>query len=287
MAIYRLSRLPVFPPAHLADEEGLLAVGGDLTPTRLIRGYREGIFPWYDRLTPILWWSPDPRMILEPQDLKIRRSLRKSMRNRGFEIRGDTAFRKVLVGCAAPRDGEEDTWLIPAMQRAYLRLHLLGVAHSVEIWQDDDLVGGLYGVYLGNAFFGESMFHRVPDASKVALVGLTNYLWEKDIRLIDCQLPTDHLASMGARPISRALYLKRLKQAGAAPTNMSPWRLDNRYLSAELAPRRLADAPKGESPHASNVEKGPEHDPESSSPLLSPPPSFEEPSNRQTGFSDV
>src|SRR5262245_5371070 len=170
MPVYRLDERLVFPPAHLA-EDGLLAIGGDLSPERLLLAYSQGIFPWYSRSTPILWHSPDPRMVMNPSDLVINRSLRKQLRRRPYELRVDTAFTDVVAGCAqTPRPDQIGTWLVPDMIAAYARLHELGFAHSFEAWKDGALVGGLYGVSLGAAFFGESMFARAPDASKIAFV---------------------------------------------------------------------------------------------------------------------
>lgn len=224
MPIYRLPRAPVFPHPALADESGLLAVGGDLSVMRLLRAYQLGIFPWYEEDTPILWWSPDPRLVLDPEELKISRSLKKVIRNRGFEMKADTVFREVLKGCAAPRPNHSDgTWLTAAMQKAYNKLHVLGLAHSVETWLDGELVGGLYGVYLGKCFFGESMFSRKSDASKVALVTLADILKAQGVQLIDCQVATDHLISMGAKEISRAAFLARLKRALRFPTSRARW----------------------------------------------------------------
>ena len=198
-----------FPPVEYALDEpnGLLALGGDLSVTRLLNAYRHGIFPWYSAGQPILWWSPDPRLVLYPDEIRVSRSLRKRLRQRPFEIRFDTAFAEVLAGCAAPRPGEAGTWLLPEMQAAYLELHRAGWAHSVEAWQGDRLVGGLYGVALGGVFFGESMFARENDASKIALVHLTVRLQGLGYRLIDCQVHTDHLVRMGAREIPRSDFL--------------------------------------------------------------------------------
>ncbi len=233
MPIYRLPRVPLFPSPEEADESGLLAVGGDLSVVRLLRAYRQGIFPWYDGTTPILWWSPDPRLVLELHDLHISRSLRKTLRKRTYTVTADTAFRDVLKGCAATRpgtQGEEGTWLTRDMQRAYLRLHYLGLAHSIETWRDGELAGGLYGVYLGRCFFGESMFARHADASKVALVALVKYLERQGRCLIDCQVTTPHLLSMGAREIPRKTFLARLNHLLSFPTSTSRWRFDDGLL---------------------------------------------------------
>jgi leucyl/phenylalanyl-tRNA--protein transferase len=187
---------------------GLLAAGGDLSAERLLEAYRRGIFPWYSEGEPILWWSPDPRMVLHTAELKISRSLCKSIRNRGYEVRVDTAFAEVLAGCSGARRGQPGTWLLPEMRAAYLRLHQLGYAHCFETWQDDVLVGGLYGMAIGRMFYGESMFARATDASKVALAALADELAARGFPMIDCQMNTAHLASLGAREILRADFLR-------------------------------------------------------------------------------
>ncbi|MDP2809012.1 MAG: leucyl/phenylalanyl-tRNA--protein transferase [Rhodocyclaceae bacterium] len=203
-----------FPPVEraLAEPDGLLAVGGDLSPQRLLAAYRRGIFPWYSEGEPILWWSPDPRMVLFPDELKVSRSLAKILRNVDYEVRFDTAFADVMAACAAaPRHGQPGTWITPEMQAAYRRLHALGHAHSVEIWIDGQLAGGLYGVAIGRAFYGESMFARRRDASKIALAHLCSRLSTRGFGIIDCQMETAHLASLGARPIPRREFLARLE----------------------------------------------------------------------------
>ena len=198
-----------FPPVErsLSSPNGLLAAGGDLSRERLLDGYRHGIFPWFSEGQPILWWSPDPRMVLWCEDLKVPRSLAKSVRNKGFELRVDTAFEAVLAGCA---EREEGTWLGPEMRAAYLSLHRAGYAHSFETWRENELVGGLYGVALGRMFYGESMFSRATDASKVALVHLVRHLRSKGFPLIDCQMHTALLASLGAREVPRPAFLRAL-----------------------------------------------------------------------------
>ena len=202
-----------FPPVEraLAHPNGLLAAGADLSPARLLDAYRRGIFPWYSDGEPILWWSPDPRMVLFTDELKLSRSLAKSVRNKGFEMRFDTAFGAVVQACAEPRDGQAGTWITDAVRAAYLRLHRLGHAHSVETWRDGILIGGLYGVSIGRMFFGESMFARATDASKVALVALVQELRGRGGSMIDCQMDTRHLASLGARPIRRAEFLRKVE----------------------------------------------------------------------------
>ena len=196
----------------LREPNGLLAAGGDLSPARLLEAYSRGIFPWYSEGDPILWWSPDPRMVLFPGELKISRSLAKTLRNRSHEIRFDSAFDEVLEECAAPRSGQPGTWITPEMRAAYGRMHRLGHAHSVETWIDGKLSGGLYGMAMGAVFFGESMFSREPDASKLALVALVRHLEASDFRLIDCQMHTRHLASMGARDIPRRRFARLLSE---------------------------------------------------------------------------
>lgn len=207
--------------AALSDPPGLLAAGGDLGAARLLAAYRHGIFPWYAPGDPILWWSPDPRMVLRPGDLKISRSLARTLRNADYEVRLDYAFADVVAACAnAPRDGQHGTWITREMQLAYIQLHELGYAHSVETWIGGRLTGGLYGIALGRAFFGESMFSGARDASKIALAHLCAYLQAREFGIIDCQMETAHLASLGARPISRRDFiaaLDRLADAGDAP----------------------------------------------------------------------
>lgn len=201
-----------FPPLEKAMREpnGLLAAGGDLSPARLLAAYRHGCFPWYQDGQPLLWWSPDPRTVLYPDELHVSRSLRKKLRQGVFSITFDRAFSDVIEGCAAPRDHTDGTWITTPMQAAYIELHRLGAAHSVEVWQDDRLVGGLYGLAMGQLFFGESMFSRTTDASKVGFVTLVERLREWGFKLIDCQMPTQHLASFGARPIPRHVFAETL-----------------------------------------------------------------------------
>jgi leucyl/phenylalanyl-tRNA--protein transferase len=207
-----LERDDPFPPVSTALREpnGLLCAGADLSVARLLQAYRSGIFPWYSGGEPILWWSPDPRMVLFCDELKVSRSLAKSVRNKGFEVRVDTCFDRVVASCAQPRKAEAGTWLGPAMRKAYLALHRAGHAHSFETWRDGQLVGGLYGVSIGRMFYGESMFSTATDASKVALVGLVEELRRRDMPLIDCQQRTPLLASLGAREIPRREFLRRV-----------------------------------------------------------------------------
>lgn len=210
-----------FPPVTdaLTEPDGLLCAGGDLRPERILAAYRRGIFPWYAEGQPILWWSPDPRMVLFPHELKVSRSLRKSLRNRGFRVTQDTCFLQVITRCAdCGTRAFEGTWISPEMQQAYAELHALGYAHSVEVWREDELVGGLYGLLLGRVFFGESMFSTEPDASKVALYWLVQALLERHVELIDAQVASEHLFSLGARLIPRAEFVARLEHA-LAPVN--------------------------------------------------------------------
>lgn len=224
MPVFRLSELPLFPPPELSEAGGLLAVGGDLSPERLLNAYRSGIFPWYSEGEPIWWHSPDPRFVLEPERLHVPRSLAKIIRRRDYEVRFDTAFGAVIRGCAAaPREGQRGTWITREMVRAYDRLHHLGVAHSAEAWRDGELVGGLYGVSLGDVYFGESMFARAPDASKMAFVVLVRWMRARGVALVDSQVRTDHLARFGAEDWPRRRYLDRLAELVDRPTRRGPW----------------------------------------------------------------
>jgi leucyl/phenylalanyl-tRNA---protein transferase len=226
VAVFRLPREPVFPDPDLAEPDGLLAVGGDLSPERLLRAYADGIFPWYSDETPVLWWSPDPRMVLLPEELYLARSLRRSMRSARYEVRADTAFGRVIRRCAEKeRPGQDGTWITPEMVAAYERLHELGFAHSLEAWDGGELAGGLYGVSLGAAFFGESMFADRPDASKIAFATAVEWMRSRGFELVDCQVDTDHLRRFGAREIPRAEFLARLRNALASPTARGAWRI--------------------------------------------------------------
>ncbi|RMG34241.1 MAG: leucyl/phenylalanyl-tRNA--protein transferase [Gammaproteobacteria bacterium] len=229
--IYRLDNTTPqqhFPDPAQAEEEpnGLLAVGGDLHPRRLLNAYASGIFPWYSDDQPILWWSPNPRTVLYPDAIHVSRSLRKQMRRGGCELRIDSDFEGVIRACAAPRHDDAGTWLLPEMQEAYLALHRLGHAHSIELWQDDDLVGGLYGIALGAAFFGESMFSRVPSASRMTLVYLCARMSRFGGSLIDCQVFNPHLARMGACEIPRERFLAELGTALRSSIDPRIWRAD-------------------------------------------------------------
>ncbi|HKE44255.1 MAG TPA: leucyl/phenylalanyl-tRNA--protein transferase [Steroidobacteraceae bacterium] len=214
--VYWLSRAgtPWFPPASeaLKEPDGLLAAGGDLSVERLLAAYEHGIFPWYAPGQPVLWWSPDPRAVLYPKELRVSRSLQKRVRNGGLVTRLDSDFAAVIRACAAPRASDAGTWLTEEMIEAYQKLHALGHAHSVETWQGEQLVGGLYGVCLGRIFFGESMFSRETDASKVALIRLVHECQQREVVLIDCQVTSRHLQSLGSRPISRSAFLGLLKE---------------------------------------------------------------------------
>jgi leucyl/phenylalanyl-tRNA--protein transferase len=225
MPVYQLIDELVFPPPEKADPDGLLAVGGDLSVKRLLLAYQMGIFPWYTEDSPVLWWSPDPRLVLFPEELKIPKSLKRIIKKNDFNITLDQNFHGVIQGCAqAERPGQEGTWIVDDMIEAYCRLHQQGFAHSVESWEDGELVGGLYGVSLGKAFFGESMFSRKSNASKVAFVHLAGILKSWGFALIDCQVTTELLQSFGAREIPRAVFLKRLKEALQFRTHRGTWR---------------------------------------------------------------
>jgi leucyl/phenylalanyl-tRNA--protein transferase len=213
-----------FPPPHLAARDGLLAVGGDLSVKRLIFAYRMGIFPWFSEGDPILWWSPDPRLVLYPNEIKISKTLKKIIKKKTFNVTMDLAFNEVINQCAQARlQNNQGTWLVKDMIDAYCKLHRSGFAHSVEVWQQGELAGGLYGVSLGKCFFGESMFTRVSNASNVGLVKLSYYLNELSFELIDCQVTTEHLIRFGAREIPRILFLDQLKVSLGAPTHRGKW----------------------------------------------------------------
>ncbi len=218
-----------FPPvsAALKDPDGLLAAGGELTAARLVDAYSHGIFPWFNPGQPILWWSPDPRTVLIPRELKISRSLNKVLRNRSYEVRADTSFRAVMQACAEPRPQQDGTWITDEMIAAYCALHAQGLAHSIETWIDGELAGGLYGVALGRMFYGESMFTRAADASKIALVHLVRQLERWHFGMIDCQVHTGHLASVGARAIPRADFMRKLRELINYAGVNGRWELDH------------------------------------------------------------
>ena len=217
-----------FPPLTeaLAEPNGLLAAGGELSSARLIDAYRHGIFPWFSAGQPVLWWSPDPRMVLFPPELKVARSLGKALRNRTYEVRADTHFREVIAACAEPRDEQPGTWISADMMAAYATLHERGIAHSIETWIDGELAGGLYGVALGRMFYGESMFTRATDASKIALVHLVRQLARWNFGMIDCQMYTPHLASLGAREIPRAVFMRNQQELVNSSELSGRWNLD-------------------------------------------------------------
>ncbi len=221
-----------FPEVNqaLRDPDGLLAIGGDLSEEQLLYAYQRGIFPWFNEGQPILWWSPDPRCILEPNEIKISRSLAKRLRKGQFKITYDTAFNDVLEGCSATRKGIDDTWITNDIKLAYVTLFKSGYAHSVECWQDKILVGGLYGIAMGKIFFGESMFSRESDASKVALIHLTRQLEKMNFRLIDCQVHSKHLQTLGAKPIHRDMFIKILDNY-CSLEKLSAWLPEPRNLS--------------------------------------------------------
>ena len=235
MPVYRLGPDLIFPPPEVAESDGILAVGGDLRPERLLLAYSQGIFPWYDENLPILWHSPDPRMVLMAEDLHVPHSLRRVMRRRPYELALDTAFGKVIRACAhVPRPGQDGTWITEDMIEAYEELHRQGFAHSVEAWEGGELVGGLYGVSLGHCFFGESMFALRSDASKVAFVSLVRQLERWGIDLIDCQVHTEHLERFGAVEWPRARFLDCLAERLEHETRRGRWAFDGTLAESSL-----------------------------------------------------
>ena len=232
MPLFRLSKRLDFPPAWLARSDGLLCIGGDLTPERLLLAYENGIFPWFSKDEPILWWSPDPRLILFPKNIRISKSLNKKIKKNIYSVTMDKAFEKTIRSCAKPRkNGHEGTWLVDEMVDSYIKLHTLGYAHSIETWRKNKLVGGLYGVCLGKSFFGESMFSFESDASKIALVALSNHLEKQDFDLIDCQVTTNHLLSMGAIEIARNAFLDLILESVKKKEGVNIW---NSNINLEL-----------------------------------------------------
>jgi len=227
MPVFLLSEKIAFPPPHLALKEGLLAIGGDLSQQRLLLAYSMGIFPWFSENDPIMWWSPDPRLVLYPDDIKISRTLKKILKKEMFTITFDTAFERVINACAQIRiEKNEGTWIVQEMVDAYCRLHEAGFAHSVEAWHRGQLAGGLYGLSLGKSFFGESMFTRISNASSVALVRLVEYLKARSFDMLDCQISTAHMIRFGAREIPRSIFLKQLKKSLAVSTQKGKWSLN-------------------------------------------------------------
>lgn len=226
MPVFQLTESIIFPPPELARSDGLLAIGGDLSEARLLLAYEQGIFPWYSKGDPILWWAPSPRLVLEPKKIRISKRLAREIRKNTFKITMDQAFSEVITECADIRvEQDEGTWITNEMKSAYVRLHELGYAHSVECWQDGKLAGGLYGVSLGTVFFGESMFSRVSNSSKTALATLARILTEWKFDMIDCQITTNHLLSLGAQQINGREFYTRLQKHVRLPTRRGKWRL--------------------------------------------------------------
>lgn len=230
--MFQLGNDIVFPPVEYADEHGLLAYGGDLSPERLLLAYRQGIFPWYAQGQPILWWCPEPRMVIYPQALHISRSLRKSLKQNCFSVTLDTCFRDIMEACANSRIASgEGTWILPEMVEAYCNLHRAGFAHSVEVWHDGELAGGMYGVSLGRAFFGESMFSYQTNASKTAMAYLCAQLTRWDFGLLDCQVANPHLVRMGGVELSRGDFMAKLQKLRRFPARRGKWVLDSDIFS--------------------------------------------------------
>ncbi len=224
MSYYFLGEELFFPPVEQADEYGILAIGGDLSPARLLLAYRSGIFPWFSQDEPIIWWAPNPRFVLYPEDIKVSKSMKQILRRKQFQITADQHFSEVISHCRhIPRPGQEGTWITPDMQMAYQKLHEEGYAHSIEVWEDGELVGGLYGVSLGRCFFGESMFSRVSNASKAGFISLVLELQSRNFELVDCQVYTQHLASLGAKSIPRARFTQEIQQALDYPSFRGSW----------------------------------------------------------------
>lgn len=246
MPVFRLIKDLIFPSTEFAEPDGLLAIGGDLEPARLILAYSQGIFPWYSQGDPILWWSPAPRLVLFPEEFHLPRRLARLIKANSFLLTADTAFADVITGCATASGRlEKGTWITPEMQAAYIRLHGLGFAHSIECWQGGNLVGGLYGVCLDRMFFGESMFTRTSNASKVALAALVRQALELDIGLIDCQMTTAHLLRFGARELSRDAFQEQLEHLIDNCRPQKKWRLDQQKFAPPVSvpSPRLAGSP--------------------------------------------
>jgi len=226
MPVYQLTDKLIFPPAELAEKDGLLAIGGDLSPERLLLAYSNGIFPWYSQGDPVLWWSPSPRLIIFPDEFKIPRRLARLVRQKKFTATADKDFRQVIEACATIGDRQQKgTWITDDMIEAYCLLHEMGFAHSVECWLNEELAGGIYGISLGGIFFGESMFSRLPNSSKIALVALVEKLLTWDFDLIDCQMKTGHLLQFGAREIPGQEFQKLLAKSLSRPTRIGKWEL--------------------------------------------------------------
>lgn len=223
MPVYYLGEEPVFPPAEYSDPDGILAVGGDLSPERLIEAYSRGIFPWYSSETPIIWWSPDPRFVIYPKDVRISKSMRQVLKRKIFEIKFDTSFREVITACSGKRKHEKGTWITSEMIEAYAVLHRMGIAHSIEAWHEGKLVGGLYGVSLGGMFFGESMFSRMSNASKAAFIVLADNLLRLGFDLIDSQVHTGHMESLGAFEMDREIFLKIVSESVEKESIIGNW----------------------------------------------------------------
>lgn len=224
MPVFQLTDALIFPPPHLAREDGLLAVGGDLSEPRLLLAYQMGIFPWYSPGEPILWWAPDPRLVIIPEEFKIPKRLARKIKQNMFHVTMDQAFSQVIETCAQiPRKQGKGTWIDKDMIEAYTKLHTLGYAHSVECWQENKLVGGLYGVSLGTTFFGESMFSHATDSSKVALAYLIEHLIEWNFEMIDCQITTEHLMKLGAKQLPASEFYELLEKSVTQPTRQGPW----------------------------------------------------------------
>jgi len=226
MPVFLISKEVTFPPPQLSSPDGLLAIGGDLSRERLLRAYKKGIFPWFSEGEPIMWWSPNPRFILYPEEIRISRSLKKTIKKGIFQVTMDQAFERVIIGCAGVlRQSQTGTWIVKDMIDAYCKLHASGFAHSVEAWKDGNLVGGLYGVSLGRCFFGESMFAVKSNASKVAFVKLVEFLRRHAFSMIDCQITTDHLARFGAKEVPQHHFMNQLERALREPTIRGKWEI--------------------------------------------------------------
>ena len=223
MSVYYFDNDPIFPPVEYSNEDGILAVGGDLSPGRLIEAYTNGIFPWYSSETPIIWWSPDPRFVIYPDAVKVSKSMRQVLRRNIFDIRYDTSFRDVIIACSKERKHEKGTWITSEMTEAYIALHNLGLAHSVEAWHDGKLAGGLYGVSIGRIFFGESMFSLESNASKAAFIVLADNLTKLGFDLIDSQVHTNHMESLGAFDMARKDFIKIIKMSVRKETICGNW----------------------------------------------------------------